>query len=225
MDVDFTKLDQYDHDRVLGYYDTYIRKHLKSDTILLATGTDCDTMIDLYLKYPDSIKGFGEIKCYDHNTDKNGNTIRLPYGNLQWIRPLCDFNSKVGLPIFIHWSVYNKDRKDELDRLLSEYPSIPFVLCHCGMSRHYDIHSQYTRVMDLMLKHGNLYVDVSFDAAEFLLQHLDYLKTLDGRCFLGTDLNPKCMRHDGWDKPLSTFKQLYEIRLRYNHTIKKLFGL
>lgn len=225
MDVDFMKLDQYDHEKVMGYYDTYIRKHRNPDTILLATGTDCDTMIDLYLTYPDTIKGFGEIKCYSYYNDDSGRSIDLPYGNLNWIRPLCDFDRELKLPIFLHWYVFDDMRRDELDRLLTDYPSIPFVLCHCGLSPFKDYQNQYEYVVGLILKHNNLYVDISFDAMEFFIENPDRMRVLNGRCFLGSDLNPTCVRAGNEKKYLSNFHTLYNYKMKFNDTVKNLFHI
>lgn len=136
MDVDFAKLELYDNESVIKYYDNYINNYYSSNIYLLATATDSQTMIDLYNKYPNIIKGFGEIKCYSYfNNSITNKREKLDFGNLKWIYPLCEFNKDLKLPIYIHWINNSDERINELIQCLEKYPTIPFVLCHCGMSK------------------------------------------------------------------------------------------
>lgn len=225
MDIDFDNLDKYDKNDVLKYYGDYINNYYdKSNTILLATAKDCQTMINLYKKYPQYIKGFGEIKCYSYYK-KNGVKKKLPYDNLDWIQPLCDFNKDLKLPVYLHWYIYNDHRKNELDKLLTEYSSIPFVLCHSGLSPFRDQFKQFNYVIDLLLKHNNLYIDISYKAVDFFIDNPDYIKILRNRCFLGTDLNIKGCVNGDIQTQISTFNKLYDFDLNYNDTIKKIFKL
>lgn len=190
MDIDFKSLELYDKNRVIRYYDEFIKKYYDSAVTLLATGTDCQTMIDLYNTFPNVIKGFGEIKCYDYYNDENNVKHKLPYGNLKWIKPLCEFNKNLSLPIYIHYYVYDDNRKKELKTLLTEYPEIPFVLCHCGLSPFRDYKKQFDYVYELISEHNNLYVDISYKPMEFFINNIEYLNLLQNRYLIGTDLNP-----------------------------------
>jgi hypothetical protein len=223
MDIDFEHLNKYDCQSVLQYYDNYINNYYTNNVTLLSTGIDVNTMIMTYDKYPNIIKGFGELKCYEKYTSASGKTISLPFGNLDWITPLCDFNKSLKLPIYIHWYVFNNDRKQELHNLLTQYPTIPFVLCHCGMSPFRDYVKQYELVTDLLLTHNNLYVDISYECIFFFNEHPEYLRPLFGRCLLGTDLNRKCIVNKNDDKYIDAFNSLYNINLNYKNTYNKLF--
>jgi hypothetical protein len=225
MDIDFKNIHKYSHDMVMHYYDDFIKNHYNSaNTILLATANDCNTMIELYNKYPTIIKGFGELKCYSYYNDDD-KQIELPYGNLDWIRPLCEFNKALKLPIYIHWYVYDDNRRDELDKLLSDYSSIPFVLCHCGLSPFKNFDKQFEYVTSLILKHSNLYVDISYSAAKYFNTRLNHISTLKGKCFLGTDLNINCCKSKKQNPCIQMFNNLSCLKLDYNATLKKLFKI
>ena len=222
MDIDFNHLNKYDSQSVMQYYDNYIDKYYSKNITLLATATDSNTMIELYKKYPKIIKGFGEIKCYSKFND-NGVDKELPFGNLDWIIPLCEFNKNIGLPIYIHWYVFNYERKKELSDLLQKYSSIPFVLCHCGMSPFRDYKKQYELVVDLLLNNNNLFVDISYDCVFFFNENKEYLRPLFGKCLLGTDLNYNSFINNKSDKYIKVFNYLYNIDLNYKNTFIKLF--
>lgn len=222
MDVDFYALDKYEHDDVIKYYTNFIhnKKYDKNRILLLATGKDCDTMIDIYKKFPNEIKGFGEIKCYSYYKES-----KLDFGNLQWIRPLCDFNKDKTLPIYIHWYIYNEERANELDELLTDYPEIPFVLCHCGLSPKRDYKKQYSLLSKLLEKHTNLYVDVSYKPASFFIDNPEYLFPLYSRCLVGSDINIKSCKENKNDEAIKRFDILSRKNLNYGNTLKKLFRL
>ena len=225
MDIDFENIDKYEHNMVISYYDDFINNHYNKDnTILLATGKDCETMIDIYNKYPNIIKGFGELKCYSYYNDDD-KKIELPYGNLDWIRPLCEFNKALKLPIYIHWYVYDDDRKNQLDNLLTEYSSIPFVLCHCGLSPFKNFDKQFEYITSLILKHSNLYVDISYSAAKYFNTRLNHISILKGKCFLGTDLNINCCKSKKYNPYIQMFNNLSCLKLDYNATLKKIFKI
>ena len=220
MDIDIDNLDAYEHNDVIGYYDNYIQNAYNNNVTLLATGKDVQTMIDLYNKYPTVIKGFGELKCYSrYKTHKN-----LPWGNLTWFDELCKFNEDKKLPIFIHWYVFNKSRQEQLHQLLLKYPTIPFVLCHCGMSPFRNYKRQYAYVCDLLLKHNNLYVDISYKPLTFFVKHPEYAHTLINKCIIGTDLNIKAVENESGKKYIDSFNKLNNMSLNYEITVKKIFN-
>ena len=68
---------------MIDLYDEFINKcYDPYKHILLATGENSKDIISIYERYPNIIKGFGELKCYDSYKD-----IKLPYSDLEWIKP------------------------------------------------------------------------------------------------------------------------------------------
>ena len=85
-DIAFRYLDRYKNGEIIKYYEYFINHYYNpTKHILLATGINSDEIIAIHKKYSQYIKGFGELKCYDKW--KEG---RLPYGNLNWIKPILD---------------------------------------------------------------------------------------------------------------------------------------
>lgn len=188
-DIVFRYEDQYDDGKMIEYYDDFITNHYDpSKQILMATSNNADDVISIYKKYPNIIKGFGEFKCYDRW--KEGS---LPYGNLEWIRPVLEFNKTLNLPIYIHFNLDSYKHREELDKTLTEFCDMPIVLCHCGMvddeNMNLDIHMF---VKELMLKHDNLYVDLStHKTRDFYIKNVNYLYQLTAnRVIVGSDVNP-----------------------------------
>lgn len=202
MDIVFSHLDLYKTSRqVEEYYTNYIMGDKgKCEEILLATGTTAEQAINVYKKFPRVIKGFGEFKCYDEYINgETGETIKLPFGNLDWIYPVFNFDITLKLPIYIHYDIRGQKRYNDLDELLSQYPDIPVVLCHCGMSdRNKDNNESYIKVLDLMSKHPNLYVDISYTAMNFFLENPQKIFMLPPqRVILGSDINPVLRKSKG----------------------------
>lgn len=219
MDIDLLHVEKYEFEDVIKYYDNFIKNHYNDNITLLATGKDSRTMIELYKKYPDVIKGFGELKCYA----KYQEVKNLPWNNLTWFKELCEFNKNLQLPIYLHWYVYSKSRQEQLNELLEKYPSIPFVLCHCGMSPHFNYKKQYGYVCDLLLKHNNLYVDLSYKPLLFFAKHPEYANVLRNKCILGTDMNNKSVLNRSSEKYVVAFNILNDLNLNCENTIKKIF--
>ena len=220
MDIDYENLDKYNLANVVKYYDNFISKYYDQDKmILLATGTNVETMIEVYKKYPHIIKGFGELKCYNYYKD-----IELSYGNLQWFEELCEFNKELCLPIYIHWYVYNNERFNELCKLISKYPNIPFVLCHFGVSPKRNFKKQYEFVKSLLLIYDNLYVDISYKVVENFIECPELAKLFCSRLLIGTDINLKSTRHnnnvDIFKKNLKLYNML---NLNTEKTLKNIF--
>lgn len=222
MDIDFKNTDKYDHSSVIAYYDNYIKNYLQDNVTLLATSMDPQSMIDLYNRYPDVIKGFGELKCYDYHRVGN-KKIPLPYGDLKWIEPLCEFNRDKRLPIYIHWYVFSEERQRELSSFLDRYSEIPFVICHCGMSHFNDWQEQYQLMTELLPRHSNLYVDISYRTLLFFEEDPDRLLPFFGKCLLGTDLNTKSFEENLEGKYIRAFNKLYANDMDYKNTYNKLF--
>lgn len=188
-DITFRYHSEYDGEKVIKYYDDFIYNHYDPQKhILLATGIDANTIIKLYKKYPQFIKGFGELKCYDRW--KEG---ELPYGNLEWIKPVLDFNRSLNLPVYIHFNLDTIERRVEFEELLKQYSTMPIVLCHAGMvdkaSTNTDIHMF---VLNLLNIYNNLYVDLSFlKTQRFYINNVNRLLQLPvDRVIIGSDINP-----------------------------------
>jgi hypothetical protein len=87
---------------MISLYDEFINKcYNPSKHILLATGENSKDIISIYERYPNIIKGFGELKCYSEDINR-----KLPYGNLDWIKPVLEYNKDFGFPVYIHYSYH-----------------------------------------------------------------------------------------------------------------------
>lgn len=231
MDVVFSELDNYKTtSQVVGYYKNFIEENkIKQDVTLLATGTTAKQALDVYKKFPNIIKGFGEFKCYDEYTNsKTGEVEKLPFGNLDWIRPVFEFDLPLRLPIYIHWDLKTDKKFDGLDNLLSDFSTIPVVLCHCGMCKKGDNEKVWERVISLMEKHTNLWVDISYTAFNFFLENPMRITMLPNRVFLGSDINQslrKLQGKIGVENEYSKFKQLTPYIPYSTNNIKSLFRL
>ena len=188
-DIVFKQLDMYRDKKVISLYDNFINNYYNSKKhILLATGITAGEIIEIYKKYPNIIKGFGELKCY---SEFDGG--KLPYADLTWIKPLLEFNKELNLPVYIHYELANDKYCKVFKDILSEYPKMPIVLCHCGMiddkTKNADIHSY---ILSLMNKFDNLYLDISTcKTRQFYLDNLNYLMQLNfNRVITGSDINP-----------------------------------
>ena len=189
-DICFNSIDKYTEGKIVDLYDNFIEKHYDyKKHILLATADNSYDAIEIYKKHPNVIKGFGEFKCYKVYRGEH-----VKYGNLNWLRPVCEFDKELRKPIYIHWCFVNKDDVKEFERLISDYPSIPFVLCHCGMGYDKtvdgDSNFAYRECVKLKAKYSNLYFDISYKALEYFTANPQYLVELIDKSVSGTDLNP-----------------------------------
>ena len=224
MDIEFNDLDKYSHNDVIKYYDIFIKNYYDSSKmILLSTGIDSKMAIDVHKKYPHIIKGFGEFKCYDHYVHG-----KLPFGNLDWIEDVCKYDIELGLPIYIHWDLKNIARIEKLEQLLNKYPTIPFVLCHCGMSDSCDNNFVFDNIIKLCTIYKNLFIDISYSATNYFLAHLDNIKQLPpNKVLIGSDLNPVLQDHNNTSLYDNEYKKLNTLNqyINCNITTQKLFNL
>jgi hypothetical protein len=224
-DISFKYIDKYKGDNMISLYDEFINKCYDPTLhALLATGENAEDIIAVYERYPDKIKGFGELKCYSEYIHG-----KLPYGNLDWIKPVLDYNKDLGLPVYIHYNLENKDRTEEFNKLLEEY-SFPIVLCHCGMYDGCDYDYIDDVVKNLIKHHDNLYIDISYSAVDFYLSNPERLFEFDNkRVIIGTDINSVIDRQ--MDSPESHCKELYNKFYKlhrlgnFNIAIKNIFAL
>ena len=226
-DISFRYIDKYKGDNMISIYDEFINKcYDPSKHILLATGENAEDIISIYERYPNIIKGFGELKCY--NEDING---KLPYGNLDWIKPVLEYNKDLGLPVYIHYNLEDIERVVNFTDLLKEY-KFPIVLCHCGMYDDDDCDNDliHETLVELMNSYNNLYVDVSYSAVNYYLNNLNKLLEFDNKkVIIGTDINSVIDRQI--DNPESHCKELYNKFYKlhrlgnFNIAIKNIFAL
>ena len=187
-DIAFRYLDRYKNGEIIKYYEYFINHYYNpTKHILLATGINSDEIIAIHKKYSQYIKGFGELKCYDKW--KEG---RLPYGNLNWIKPILEYNRKFKLPVYIHYNLDSKKHRIEFENLIKEYKEMPIVLCHVGMVEDYDNNIIHNFVKELLYRYSNLYVDLStIKTREFYINNLEKLLELPyNHTIVGTDINP-----------------------------------
>ena len=234
MGVDFHQLRKYTPSQIMGYYRRFIGECDLNNTILLASALDSQTTIEIYKKYPNIIKGFGELLCYDKYDD-----IDLPYANLKWVDEILEFNSTLDqpLPVYIHYSLISDERYELMDELLSKYPGIPIVLCHCGIPNKHEGYyinefgSIYERFLKLHHKYQNLYSDVCDGASKYFEKNPSQIYKLDlNRMIIGTDLGAVYLRTNEREKNkkissvLKKFSNYGNI-INTKKTIEKIFNL
>lgn len=227
-DIAFRYIDKYKKGEMISYYDNFIQNHLDpSKHILLATGISSEEIISIYKKYPQYIKGFGELKCY--SKWQGG---RLPYGNLKWVEPLMEFNRGLKLPVYIHFNLDTKSHREKFQAFVNNYKEIPIVLCHCGMVDDREMNDHiFTFVKQLMSMYDNLYVDLStFKTRDYFLSNPNKIFQLNtNNVIIGTDINPIAIdaikNHEEFSE--NCYKQLYQLSNYCNHenTIDKLFNI
>lgn len=169
-------------------YDRFIQENYDPyKHILLVTGTTIEDIKSIYDAHKDIIKGFGELKCYSEYKGE-----KVPYKKISFVNQVCKFSREVGcLPVYIHWEINNEKDLKHIKRTLTIYEDIPVVLCHCGMNGNNRTYA-YTQVCQLMKDHSNLWVDLTFDAAQFFSNNIMLLDGLDkSRIIIGTDMNNK----------------------------------
>lgn len=230
-DIVFLREQYYNNGLMVKYYDNFINKYYSADKhILLATGNNSEDIITIYKKYPNIIKGFGELKCYDKY--KEG---ELPYANLNWIKQLLEFNKSINLPVYIHYDLDIIKHRITFEELLKKYDKMPIVLCHCGMVDNNDINKEiFDFIYSLIIKYNNLYLDISYTANKFLLNNkynLVKLFNYSDKILCGTDLNPVIKTSEFVDNPkqysINKYSELKLLSKYINNTntIKKLFNL
>lgn len=233
MDIIFANEDEYKtSEQVVGMYQNFFDTHTpKCNEVILATGLTAKQAIDVYLKFPDKIKGFGEFKCYDKFTDHNNNdtVVKLNYGNLEWVRPVFTFDLPLQLPIYIHYRMNTDKNIRELDELLTDFPTIPVILCHCGLKESGDIDLTYFALLNLMSKHPNLYVDITYTAIDYFIGNPNKLLSLPpDRIFTGSDINGKLKEYygqKGIENEYKKFNKIFQYMPQSDTVIKKLFKL
>lgn len=214
--------------RIVQSYDRFIENDYNESIILLATGTTIEDIKTIYEKYPKIIKGFGELKCYDEYKGE-----KVPYKKISFVRQVCRYSMDNGnLPVYLHWDVCDEKDVQKLSKLLRDYPTVPVVLCHCGMNETNQSYA-YTQVCQMMMSYNNLWIDISYTAMDFFASHIMLLNCLHwDRVVLGSDINNKLYgKNHNTEAELNTIYDKMNILLTYmkgsfsnEKNIKNLFG-
>ena len=221
IDIEYDQMENYKD--IAALYDRYLPQ-LKND-IVLASATDIETIKNIYKKHPTQIRGFGELKLYDSFKGEE-----LNYKRISFAREVAKFSSEqiAILPVYIHYELTNPQEIKHLDKLLKDFPTVPVVLCHCGMSRENPEYA-FGAVKRLMAEHSNLWTDISWTSAEYFSKNPMLLTQLDqDRVFWGSDFSPRLKAHGytsaskadilSWRDAISTY-------IDSDRNIKRLFRI
>lgn len=225
----------YKGDKLIDVYKGFIEAHRKDikkgHIILLAAGLDTESIKGLWKAFPKgTFRGIGELKCYDRYGDVK--EVKMSYKKIQWVRDLCKFSGEECgcVPIYLHYTLNHPDYVKRLRHLLEDFPGIPIVLCHCGMSRRdqentiYNMDWTLSQIQGLARDFGNLWLDVSHDAGDYMTWTPGRLESLPrDRVLLGSDRSPLASAQGlegGWRWAAEAAKII-----PYEQNLKKLFGL
>lgn len=228
IDIEPNKLAEYKN--VIPVYDDFIKKYYdKNKHVLLASGIEYDNIIKLYEKYPNIIRGFGEIKCYDYF---KGNKIGTK--KISLIKQLCEYSKDHGnLPIYIHYSLITDKYMKIFENLLKSFPTIPIVLCHCGMTNFkeypnnfiYKNNQIYNKLVEFVKTYPNLWLDISYDAMDYFVNNIFEIFNLDlNRIILGTDLNPVSYKNKNYASHVKGNFNVLNTYINNEKNLNKLFN-
>ena len=225
MDIEY---DDVSNINVLNAYTNYIKNHYNKNTdILLATGVTIEDIKSVFEKYPKHIKGFGELKCYDMYRGE-----KIPYKKIKLVRDVLKLSNDNGqLPVYVHWEFNSPTDVERIENALKAYPGVPLVLCHCGMNET-NRDFAFAEAKRLQSTYSNLWLDISWDAAEYFSNNPMLLNTLIlDRVILGTDINNRIFNVDGvhkdrdWLWGLNKFNEIKKYLQTSNKLkIQKLFS-
>lgn len=223
IDIEFDNIDNYNF---VENYSNYIENHYNENRdILLASATTIDDIKSIYDKFPNIIKGFGELKCYDIYQDK-----RINYKQINLVRQVCKFSSKHNnLPVYIHWEINDEKDLRKIEKVIKDFPSVPMILCHCGMNEHNQEYA-YNNCIKLMNMYSNVWIDISYTALNFFINNPMRLYNLRlDRVFIGTDVNMKLFGpNHNFEKEYNEICNKLIILDKYidsGSNIKRLFGI
>lgn len=169
---------------------------------ILATALNPEDAITILEEF--GLKGFGEIKCYDHKR-VGDQRIKLPYKSKEYWQPLFDYAHTHKLPVWIHWSILSEQDYEALYDIISSYPDAKFVLCHCGIDSDDALKREgvtaeqafwcCTRLVKAL---PNAYADISWAASAFLLKNPQY-RLPELKYVIGSDVFPALYRGEAKD--------------------------
>lgn len=217
MDIEFDK----DNINAVRMYDEFFKRYDPNKHIILATGKSKEEIFEVFEAHKDKISGFGELKMYDEYMGE-----KVSYKKISFLRDICGFSRKHGcLPIYIHWELSDKKSSNQLENILTNFPDIPIVLCHCGLS---DDNKEFSfaQAIKLYNNYSNLWMDISYNALEYLHNNLMLIFNLNkDRIILGTDLNIKITKDKNKHKIAPILAKVEDLRnyINTDFNIKKLF--
>lgn len=171
-------------------YDDMMPK-CKNIGVWLATGLTIKDIKEIYKRHPNEIKGFGELKLYNRFKNK-----QVDYKRISFAREVCEFSAECGnLPVYIHYELDDPKNVRVFDKLLTDFPDIPIVLCHLGISES-NTEFAFNAAKKLAAEHGNCWLDISWDAAKYLSQNPMLITQLpQDRIFWGSDISQRLIEH------------------------------
>ena len=203
----------------MNYYSDFIKNYYnENNMILLATSTDEYEMIEIHKKWPNIIKGFGEIKCYD---TWKGEELKLNRLSKYW--KLFKYAGENNLPIYIHFSLSSQEAVNKFTSILKRFPKTKFVLCHCGMDKSTDNDFCYYSVMKLMNDYKNLWVECSWIALRYFNDNpLKLINMNRDRIILGSDMNHLTMSDENYKNEWDMIHNL-DSMIKSDKNIRNLF--
>lgn len=167
-----------------NFVDLY-SEYIDMNCIWLATATDIEAIKAIHNKFPNKIKGFGELKLYDYYCGH-----KVEYKDINFAHQVCEFSESVGnLPIYIHFELCDNQDVKDFERLLKEHSKVPIILCHLGMNEK-NQEFAFNNFFRFQGSYKNLYGDISWDAAQYLKDKWSLVSCLD-RCIWGSDMSPR----------------------------------
>ena len=198
-DYSIRHIDEY-KDKMLGYYDNFIKKHYKPfhKRFLLACAPTIQETIEIYESHKDVIRGFGELKV--HKICEGGDYNILTINELKKLYKYSEAHGN--LPIYTHYTLSESRYIENLKNILKQYPTIPTVLCHCGMEDGCDLDEIYYNITAIQLEYTNLWLDISYIATDYFIKNPFKLTNIAlDRCILGSDINPQIFHSKDIDDP------------------------
>lgn len=189
--------------------------------VWLATGLTIEDIKEIYKRHPEDIKGFGELKLYDEFKGKP-----VKFKRISFAREVCKFSESVGnLPVYIHYELNEPLNVRAMDKLLTDFSDVPIVLCHLGMSsRNQDF--AFGAAKMLAAKHGNCWLDISWDACDYLAYNPMLITQLpQDRIFWGSDTSPRLEAHDYKTADIPTIELWASKVNKYMHSDRNIRSL
>ncbi|MDE7346344.1 MAG: amidohydrolase [Muribaculaceae bacterium] len=220
-DIELDCLDQYKD--IPGMYDRMMPK-CKGIGAWLATALKIEDIKEIYKRHPNDIVGFGELKLYDKFKGKPVNFKKISFA-----REVCKFSEECGnLPVYIHYELIEPQHVRAVDKLLRDFPDVPIVLCHLGMNQsNHDF--AFNAAKMLASEHGNCWLDISWDAADYLSNNPLLITQLpQDRIFWGSDTSPRLVAHDfksASPENIEDWKNAVNPYMNSDRNIRRLFAI
>lgn len=205
----------------IKYYEDFIKNHYNENITLLATSLDEEEMIEMHKKWPDIIKGFGEVKCY-----KEWKGVELKLDRLSKYWKMFKYAGENNLPVYIHYSLNTEKEVKKFENILKRFPNTIFVLCHCGMDEWTNNDFCHHTLTNLLYKYKNLIIDISFKAMDYYSDNPLKITQLSlDRVFIGTDENRISLERKGFKRTENDIKKwhIFDGFIKSDKNLNKLF--